>query len=93
MHSNSKQLWRDVQVFDGQALLDEAMTVRVDDGRVAGMWPSRAFAEADAQGAVEAGQGGVMTPGLVDCHTHLVYAGDRAGEFEQRLEGEYLGAL
>ena len=87
MHSNSKQLWRDVQVFDGQALLDEAMTVRVDDGRVAGIWPSRAFAEADAQGAVEAGQGGVMTPGLVDCHTHLVYAGDRAGEFEQRLEG------
>ncbi|MFG0420936.1 imidazolonepropionase [Pseudomonas sp. zjy_8] len=87
MHSNSKQLWRDVQVFDGQALLDEAMTVRVDDGRVAGMWPSRAFAEAHAQGAVEAGQGGVMTPGLVDCHTHLVYAGDRAGEFEQRLEG------
>ncbi|MEW6459585.1 MAG: imidazolonepropionase [Pseudomonadota bacterium] len=87
MHSNSKQLWRDVQVFDGQVLLDEAMTVRVDDGRVAGMWPSRAFAEADAQGAVEAGQGGVMTPGLVDCHTHLVYAGDRAGEFEQRLEG------
>ncbi|MFG0585845.1 imidazolonepropionase [Pseudomonas sp. zjy_9] len=87
MHSNSKQLWRDVQVFDGQALLDEAMTVRVDDGRVIGMWPSRAFAEADAQGAVEAGQGGVMTPGLVDCHTHLVYAGDRAGEFEQRLEG------
>ncbi|MGP9825778.1 imidazolonepropionase [Ectopseudomonas khazarica] len=87
MHSNSKQLWRDVQVFDGQALLDEAMTVRVDDGRVVGMWPSRAFAEADAQGAVEAGQGGVMTPGLVDCHTHLVYAGDRAGEFEQRLEG------
>ncbi|MFI8582054.1 imidazolonepropionase [Ectopseudomonas khazarica] len=87
MHSNSKQLWRDVQVFDGQTLLDEAMTVRVDDGRVAGMWPSRAFAEADAQGAVEAGQGGVMTPGLVDCHTHLVYAGDRAGEFEQRLEG------
>ena len=28
-----------------------------------------------------------MTPGLIDCHTHLVYAGDRAGEFEQRLQG------
>jgi imidazolonepropionase len=28
-----------------------------------------------------------MTPGLVDCHTHLVYAGDRAAEFELRLQG------
>jgi imidazolonepropionase len=28
-----------------------------------------------------------VTPGLIDCHTHLVYAGDRAQEFEQRLAG------
>ena len=28
-----------------------------------------------------------LTPGLVDCHTHLVYAGNRAGEFEQRQNG------
>ncbi|RTZ99635.1 MAG: imidazolonepropionase [Deltaproteobacteria bacterium] len=28
-----------------------------------------------------------ITPGLIDCHTHLVYSGNRASEFEQRLEG------
>ena len=30
---------------------------------------------------------GLVTPGLVDCHTHLVFAGDRASEFELRLQG------
>src|SRR5512135_2040227 len=32
-------------------------------------------------------QGRWITPGLVDCHTHLVYAGNRAREFEMRLQG------
>ena len=32
-------------------------------------------------------EGRWITPGLIDCHTHLVYGGDRAGEFEQRLAG------
>ena len=31
--------------------------------------------------------GGWVTPGLIDCHTHVVFAGDRAHEFELRLEG------
>jgi imidazolonepropionase len=31
--------------------------------------------------------GAWVTPGLVDCHTHAVFGGNRAGEFEQRLEG------
>ncbi|MEO6226539.1 MAG: imidazolonepropionase [Thermomonas sp.] len=30
---------------------------------------------------------GLVTPGLVDCHTHVVFAGDRAAEFELRLQG------
>jgi imidazolonepropionase len=46
-------------------------------------------AEAPALDAVETIRcdGRWMTPGLVDCHTHLVFAGDRAAEFEMRLAG------
>ena len=31
---------------------------------------------------------GWITPGLIDCHTHLVYGGNRASEFRRQLEGE-----
>src|SRR5512134_1161793 len=31
--------------------------------------------------------GALVTPGLIDCHTHLVYGGQRAREFELRLQG------
>ena len=43
-------------------------------------WRERGREEHDARGAW-------ITPGLVDCHTHLVYAGNRANEFELRLKG------
>jgi imidazolonepropionase len=43
-------------------------------------WRGKAREECDARGAW-------ITPGLVDCHTHLVYAGNRAQEFELRLKG------
>lgn len=36
---------------------------------------------------VESVDGALVTPGLVDCHSHLVFAGDRANEFEMRLSG------
>ena len=38
-------------------------------------------------------EGRLLTPGLVDCHTHLVYAGDRAREFELRLQGATYEAI
>ncbi|HEY1414987.1 MAG TPA: imidazolonepropionase [Caulobacteraceae bacterium] len=38
-------------------------------------------------------EGRWITPGLIDCHTHLVFAGDRAGEFERRLAGETYEAI
>lgn len=43
-------------------------------------WKEKARAEHDVRG-------GWITPGLVDCHTHLVHAGNRAAEFELRLKG------
>ncbi len=37
--------------------------------------------------------GALLTPGLIDAHTHLVYGGDRAAEFEQRLQGHSYEAI
>ncbi len=42
--------------------------------------------EAPAGDAINC-HGTLVTPGLIDCHTHLVYGGNRAAEFEQRLNG------
>lgn len=42
---------------------------------------------------VESVHGALVTPGLVDCHTHLVFGGDRADEFERRLNGEDYAAI
>ena len=47
---------------------------------------SRADEEIDLEGRL-------VTPGLIDCHTHLVYAGDRAEEHERRLAGESYEAI
>ncbi len=38
-------------------------------------------------------QGAWVTPGLIDCHTHTVFGGNRSGEFEQRLEGVSYGDI
>ncbi len=49
--------------------------------------PAEWLASCTQTGDVHDAQGALITPGLMDCHTHLVYGGNRAGEFEQRLNG------
>lgn len=57
------------------------------DGRITYAGPAADFpASADAPERIDC-EGRWITPGLVDCHTHLVYGGNRATEFEQRLAG------
>jgi imidazolonepropionase len=59
----------------------------VADGLIAGMGPIRSLDPSVLVLRELDGGGALLTPGLIDCHTHLVYAGDRAREFEMRLQG------
>jgi imidazolonepropionase len=69
----------------GYGLLADAALL-VDGERIAWLGP---MADCPAATGVERFHcgGRLVTPGLIDCHTHLVYGGDRADEFEMRLEG------
>jgi imidazolonepropionase len=60
--------------------------IGIQDGRIVRVGRRTELAGYQAK-KVEPLHGAWVTPGLVDCHTHLVFAGDRAGEYEQRLEG------
>lgn len=64
------------------AVEDAAILIR--DGKIDWVGPKAEAPEADV---VEGLGGRWVTPGLIDCHTHLVFGGDRSGEFEQRLGG------
>jgi len=80
--------------LDGEgygAIADGALAWK--DGRIAWVGERGALPpDAEAAERLDFG-GGWITPGLVDCHTHLVFAGDRAGEFEMRLQGASYEAI
>lgn len=61
--------------------------VAIVDGRIGGLGPMTALDPSAAVSAELDGEGALLTPGLIDCHTHLVHAGQRAQEFEWRLHG------
>lgn len=64
---------------------DGALAVR--DGRIAWIGPDAAIPTQFANLPVEDAKGALLTPGLIDCHTHIIFGGDRAREFAMRLEG------
>ena len=59
----------------------------VKDGRILAIGPTESIRERYSAGQTVNASGKVVCPGFVDPHTHVVYAGDRLGEFEQRIRG------
>lgn len=80
-------LWRNLTIFDGLSTLAGRHWVAVEGGRITAIGSMQTLDPSQHRDAVDMGQGGVMTPGLIDCHTHLVFGGQRSDEFELRLEG------
>jgi imidazolonepropionase len=64
-------------------------SVAISAGRVYWVGPAAEMPDSVTGESTEIvdGGGGWLTPGLIDCHTHLVFGGDRAHEFELRLAG------
>ncbi|WP_230405223.1 imidazolonepropionase [Undibacterium rugosum] len=61
--------------------------IAVKDGRIAWLGPQAELPSGWQASTVHDAGGAWMTPGLIDSHTHLVYAGNRSNEFEARLNG------
>ncbi|WP_031215464.1 imidazolonepropionase [Mesorhizobium sp. LSJC285A00] len=87
------QLWRNARLAtmaEGVAGLGivEKGAIIARDGVIVYAGPEAEMPSALAQGSETTDcEGRWITPGLVDCHTHLVHAGNRANEFEMRLAG------
>lgn len=69
------------------ALVDgKSQSVAVKDGNIAWIGDTPQQVEDKAEQIINVNQQ-LLTPGLIDCHTHLVFAGNRANEFAMRLHG------
>jgi imidazolonepropionase len=81
------RLWTNARLAtltgDGLGLVEQG-AVGVQDGRIAWVGPA---GEAPPAADVIDCEGRLLTPGLIDCHTHLVHGGSRANEWAMRLEG------
>lgn len=81
------RLWTNARLatLTGNGLgLVERGAIGVREGRIAWVGPA---GEAPATAEIIDCEGRLLTPGLIDCHTHLVHGGSRANEWAMRLEG------
>jgi imidazolonepropionase len=86
---NCETLWYNARLatLTGPGLgVVESGVVAAQGGRIVYAGPQADAPSLNAAKQIDCG-GRWITPGLIDCHTHLVYAGDRAREFEMRLAG------
>ncbi|WP_180898424.1 imidazolonepropionase [Martelella soudanensis] len=75
-----------IATMAGDAVASEGV-LAVDQGRIAYVGPASGLpARFSGLEAIDCG-GRLITPALIDCHTHIVYGGSRAKEFGMRLEG------
>jgi len=68
--------------------LDPRDSIAELDGRIAAVGEHAELQRRYPDAEVVDLEGRLVTPGLIDCHTHLVYGGDRSSEMERRLAGE-----
>lgn len=67
--------------------LIENAAIALEAGQIAWVGPAAEMPGAFAEFEKHSMGGRIVTPGLIDCHTHIVHGGDRAVEFEMRLNG------
>ena len=72
---------------DGGYGLAERSALRLDGDRIGWVGSMTEVDPAWRDGDEIDGQGRLLTPALIDCHTHIVHGGNRAREFEMRLQG------
>ena len=91
--SSADGVWRNLRLVPELAVPDVALqpgdlaAVVVQGGMLCWIGPAAGVPAAYAAMPQFDGGGALATPGLVDCHTHLVYGGQRANEFALRLAG------
>ena len=70
----------------GYGLIENG-AIALEGDRIAWVGADDTVPDAMASDDIQDLEGRLVTPGLIDCHTHIVFGGDRAAEFEKRLKG------